>query len=237
MSGIGRLRRREADRLNRAAVRHVNSKCFLRNNLIQAFTALRVVACAPSADDFLQRLAGAERGTIGAMGTHGLDDVGDRQDARLEDDLLASQLVRIAGAVQPFVVLERGLGDRPDKVNLLEDVRSELRVCFDDAELVVADLGRLGEDFGGHGDLADVVDIAGDAQALDPARGIPISAAMSQASCATRRWWPAVYGSRISSVEAIARMLPSIICFSFAAESLSCCCVCSRSVTSNMKWT
>ena len=52
----------------------------------------------------------------------------------------------------------------------------------------------LGEDFRRNGDLADIVQIAGDAQPLLPRASKPSSAPMATAISATRRSWPAGVG-------------------------------------------
>ena len=64
----------------------------------------------------------------------------------------------------------------------------------------------------GNGDLADVVQLAGDAQALRRRSSKPSSAPMATAISATRRSWPAVYGSRISlSVVATSTVLMNAV--------------------------
>ena len=62
------------------------------------------------------------------------------------------------------MVLQHDLGHRAPEVDGAEDVEARRGVLPDEVELDLAEAARLGEDLGGHGDLADVVDEAGEAQ-------------------------------------------------------------------------
>ena len=62
------------------------------------------------------------------------------------------------------MVLEHDLGDRPGKRHVPQHLVAGLRVPLDQGEFGRAQLARLGEDLGGDGDLADVVQVARDPQ-------------------------------------------------------------------------
>src|SRR5450756_567006 len=117
--------------------------------------------------DLGQRRLHAERRAVGPVRGHRLDDVGDGEDPGLRQDVRAAQPPRVAGAVEAFVVLQHHLGHRAPEVDGREDVETGCRVLLDEVELDLAEAARLGEDLGGHGDLADVVDEAGVAQGVE----------------------------------------------------------------------
>jgi hypothetical protein len=98
---------------------------------------------------------------------HRLDDVRDREDARLEQDLVSLEPVGVPRPVETLVVLDHDLRHRLPEGDRLEDLAPRLRVHPDDGELDVAELGRLGEDLGRHGDLADVVDLPGERESFE----------------------------------------------------------------------
>ena len=75
-----------------------------------------------------------EPGAIGTMRHHRVDYIGDRQDLGLDQDVLAFEVVRVARAVEPLVMLQDGLGDGPGKLDTLYDVISGLRVGLDHLE-------------------------------------------------------------------------------------------------------
>ena len=80
---------------------------------------------------------------------------------------LAGEAPRVAGAVEALVVLQDDLGHGRAEVDGARGSRSRRGVLLDEVELDLAEAPRLGEDLGGHGDLADVVDEAGEAQGVE----------------------------------------------------------------------
>ena len=107
------------------------------------------------------------REAIGPVGGHRLEGVGDKDDARLERDLLAGEAVGIAAAVEALVVVAH-----PARLELhvggLDDVVAQQRVALHVLVLVVGELGGLVEDRVGDADLAHVVQQPGQAQAREP---------------------------------------------------------------------
>ncbi len=87
----------------------------------------RIVAASGLGLQFFEAGAERERRALRTRREHGLDRVGDREDARLEQDVLAAQPARIARAVEPLMVLAHRLGHGPGE--------------FDAAQQVVAALG------------------------------------------------------------------------------------------------
>jgi hypothetical protein len=74
---------------------------------------------------------------------HRLHHVRHRQDARLEQDFLAFEAPRITAAVHPLMVLAHDLGDRPRKIDVLEDLVALLGMGLDHLELDRREFSRL----------------------------------------------------------------------------------------------
>jgi len=132
-----------------------------------------------------------QRGPVGPVADHRLDDVGDCQDACL---CRISPSRRPAGYPEPS---RRSCADgsSPPRFARSRSSRRRLRRrrrVGDELHLGLAEPSRLGEDLGRQDDLADVVQESADAQ-RHAARLVPAELeAIAQASSATRRWWPAV---------------------------------------------
>lgn len=62
-------------------------------------------------DDLLHGTGNAEGGAIGAVRGHGFDDIGNGEDAGLQQDLIPLESQRIAGAIEILVVLVDHPGD------------------------------------------------------------------------------------------------------------------------------
>src|SRR5665647_1581547 len=81
---------------------------------------------------------------------------------------LATAIAREMGMDgEALVVLQHDLGHGAPEVDDLKDVEAGRGVLLDEVELDLAEPARLGEDLGGHGDLADVVDEAGETQGFE----------------------------------------------------------------------
>ena len=103
----------------------------------------------------------------GTMRRHGLDDVGDRKDSGLSEDRVASQPERVPRPVDPLVVLQDDVGDRPGEVDGPQDFVRRLRVCLHQRHLERREGTGLGEDLGRNRELADVVKESGGSRRLD----------------------------------------------------------------------
>ena len=132
---------------------------------------LRVELRARGLDESPPRLFLAERLAVRAVGRHRVEGVAGEDDPRLERDLLARQVVRIAGAV---VVLVRAADDEPDLAELLDrredalaEDRDASRRC---ARSSVVERPGLREDPGRDADLADVVEERAELETLQLAR-------------------------------------------------------------------
>ncbi len=66
------------------------------------------------------------------------------------------------------MMLEHDARDRPGELNVFQDIVARLGMDFDKVEFDLQQFFRLGEKFGGNGELAKVVDGGGEAQPLDP---------------------------------------------------------------------
>src|SRR5690606_29367784 len=72
---------------------------------------LRVELAAGVAADLVDGVIDGEGGLIGPHGGHGVEGVGDQDDAAQDRDFLPGETERVAVTVVPFVVVEDGLGD------------------------------------------------------------------------------------------------------------------------------
>ena len=82
--------------------------------------------------DLGQRGFQAQRGPIGAVRRHRFGDIGNGKDPRLDDNGLRGEAPRIAGAVEPLMMLQYGLGNGPGKLDAFDDVVSGLRMGLDE---------------------------------------------------------------------------------------------------------
>lgn len=118
------------------------------------------------AADFLERVLDGQGRLVAAIRSDGIERIGDRQDASEERDVRSRPTVRIAIAVEPFVVAEHRLGDlgMHESVNHPE---TELGVTTNLVPLGALERTRLEE----HGlvdvDLADVMKRASDAETTE----------------------------------------------------------------------
>lgn len=121
-----------------------------------------VVAHAAALPDLLQRRFDAQCRAIGPVRDHRLDDVGQGDHARLEQDRPALQTLRITAPVDALMVLQNHLRHRPAERHVLQDVPAGLRVAFDDIEFGRGEPPRLQQNVRGNFDVADIVQIRRD---------------------------------------------------------------------------
>src|SRR4051794_12482100 len=103
---------------------------------------------------------------VGAVGHHRVVGVAGEDDAGPDRDLLALQAVRVAAAVEALVLAADDASHRAEARDRSQDALADDRVGLHDLELVVGQLGGLVEDVVGDGDLADVVQQRGVANAV-----------------------------------------------------------------------
>src|SRR5205807_6719471 len=118
----------------------------------------RIEESAPPALYFLQSDVHTLGRPVGAVGRHGLDDVGDGDDPCAELDLVAPQTVRVARSVVALVMLGDHSAHGPGELDAGQDVGAGRGVALDQLELGVAEATGTVEDLRRNGDLADVVD-------------------------------------------------------------------------------
>src|SRR5215218_10605609 len=103
--------------------------------------------------------ASTEAPAVRAVARHCVERVGDREDPRAGRNLLATEAVRIAGAVPALVVAP---DDAPalavEERDALEHLLADHRVRLDEPPLGLVQRTRLSEDRVGHADLPDVVE-------------------------------------------------------------------------------
>src|SRR6478672_5404770 len=101
------------------------------------------------------------------MCRHCLDDVGDRDDASSDDDLLIRKAGRVTGTVESFMVLADHVGDGPGKFDSGEHVVTGLRMRLDDLHFWLGETPGAPENLSGNCHLAGVMDACGQADAFD----------------------------------------------------------------------
>src|SRR5690349_2205038 len=111
-------------------------------------------------------LLAAEPLAVGPVGRHRVEGVADEDDPRLERDLPAGLLVRVAGAVPALVAAADDRAHLCEPLDRLEDPLAELRVHLDDRALLGRERPGLEQDARRDPDLADVVEEGPELEAL-----------------------------------------------------------------------
>ena len=104
---------------------------------------------------------------VGARRSHGVVGVADGHDARADRDLRAAERVGVSLAVDAFVAGADELGDIMQGGGGGEDALADDWVAADVGPLVGVEGAGLVEDGFRDGDLADVVQLGGEADSLD----------------------------------------------------------------------
>ena len=94
-----------------------------------------VIQPPSSGSDLVHCDLDAERGAVRPAGGHRLHHVGDRHDPGFQQDPLARQAGRVAGAIQSLMMLQDRLGDWPRQVEALDDIIADFAVRLDNFEL------------------------------------------------------------------------------------------------------
>ncbi len=147
---------------------------------------------AGAAFDFLQHGVQRQGGAVGAGGAHGVEGIGDADDAAHERDFFAGELVGIAAAVPAFVVIEHAGDDVLQLADVAEDLGADGGMFFDGVEFCFGEAAGFGEHGFGHADLADVVQQAGEVDAFALFIGEADFLREGAESSATRCEWPRV---------------------------------------------
>jgi hypothetical protein len=117
----------------------------------------RIVENPLTPGELIQGCCQAQGGAVRTVGAHDLHHIGHAQNPGFQDDFLFLQTMRIAGAIQPFVMLEDNLGRVAEQADGFQDVMRHLGVGFNQGELQGSEFPRLGQNVRGDGDLAQVV--------------------------------------------------------------------------------
>ncbi len=107
-----------------------------------------------------------ERRPVGPVRGHGFHHIGHGKDPGLEPDPGSGEVVGIATAVQPLVVLVSNHRHGIRQVEVLENGMSMLRVTPDDLELGLRQVPSGRQDLNRYRNLADIVDITGQTEGL-----------------------------------------------------------------------
>ncbi len=126
----------------------------------------RVELLAGDPPQLLDRLVAGDRRAVGVARGHHVVGVGDGDDPRQLGDRVPFEAARIALAVDPLVVGEDDLGDRPVAVQRGDHARALLRMAADQHPVFVGQRHVRLEDPVGEDELADVVQQRGDVDQL-----------------------------------------------------------------------
>ena len=95
---------------------------------------------------------------IGAVGGHGVERVGDGEDARAERDLFAAEAAWIAGAIEALLVGVDDFGGFAEEGDFADHFVAALAVLAHDGHFFGVEPAGFEKDAVGGGDLADVVE-------------------------------------------------------------------------------
>jgi hypothetical protein len=126
---------------------------------------------AGTAADFIARMAHRKSFAVGAVADHGVEGVGDGEDARSEWNFFAAEAAGITGAVKEFLVGENDFGGIAEKGNARQDVVADFAVSAHDLFFVVVERAGFAEDGIGNGHFADVVKECGASEDRQIIRG------------------------------------------------------------------
>ena len=113
----------------------------------------------------LERALGRPGGAVDAVGDERVVDVADREDPRVQRQLLLGQAARVAAAVEALVMVgDEVANGGGEAAELLEQAPAGLGVALDLRVLLVGQPGGLAQDLQRHGELADVVQQPADGQ-------------------------------------------------------------------------
>ena len=121
---------------------------------------------AGDAAELDDRVVARHRRAVGVACRHHVIGVGDRDDPCQLRDFVAFQPARVALAVDPLVVGEDDVGDRPVAVERRDHARALLRVALDQHPVLVGQRHVGLQDPVGEDELADVVQQRGDVDQL-----------------------------------------------------------------------
>ncbi len=122
-----------------------NLNPFSVKTLREALTTSGSYRSAAVLRDLFQSFVQTKSGSIGTMGGHGLDHIGYRQDACLQENLLAMKTEWISRSIHPFMVLKHDLSDLPEGLYVLQYVIGGLRMGLDDGEFQFSQVARFAE--------------------------------------------------------------------------------------------
>jgi hypothetical protein len=93
------------------------AKIFFPENFQTGINGLGIIEDTAIIGDFFQGLVHSDGWSIGTVGSHGLDHIGDADNAGFKNDIFPRQAYGISRAIQSFMVLQYDVGNRPGKLN------------------------------------------------------------------------------------------------------------------------
>ena len=120
--------------------------------------------CAPAVTEDFQRPRDRQGRAVGARGGERVEAVGDGDEAGEKRDLRAAEAVGVAAAVHAFVMAADGGEDGAAADHRGENAFAGAGMLADDGVLLGRERAGLVQDGVGDGDLADVVQLGGQAE-------------------------------------------------------------------------
>ncbi len=108
--------------------------------------------------EFVEGVVGGSGGAVDAGGEHGVEGVGDVDDAGAEGDVFAGELVGVAVSVPAFVVVADGGDGVLEEAEAADDAGAFFGVGLDGVAFVGGEGAGFEEDGVGDGEFADVVE-------------------------------------------------------------------------------
>ena len=91
----------------------------------------------------MERFVHAEHWAVGTVGRHGFDHIRHGDDLGLKKDFVSGKSVGVAGPVEPLMMLEDDVRDRPGELNAFKDIIPDLRVDLDEVHFGIAQFRGL----------------------------------------------------------------------------------------------
>lgn len=116
---------------------------------------------AGAATNLFTSVAHRQSFAVGAVADHGVERIGDGEDAGAERNLIALEAARVAGAIEELLVGEHDLGSIPKERDANEHVVADLAMFAHDLLFVVGERSRFAENAIGDSHFADVMEESG----------------------------------------------------------------------------
>ena len=125
------------------------------------FDDLGIELCAGAAANFFASVAHGQSFAVGAVADHGVERIGDGENAGAEGDLIAFEAARVAAPVEELLVSQDDFGGITQERDADEHVVADFAVRAHDLLFIVGEGPWFAENAVGDGHFADVVEESG----------------------------------------------------------------------------